>query len=169
MHFFTTFQSNTTSNPYQVVHQATQSKKRHRRKKPLPQQLSKQPTMGLASLRTQHQVNTLRRSEECLTTSSPNSSSSSASESDGIGLDQPLAASNQFLEQPVWTRQTSTYGRGKIFWPIKQIYLFLNLDILTSILSYTASQNVSSIFPIKIKSQVVPTSNSQNQKHLKMH
>ena len=95
-----------------MVHQATQSKKRHRRKKPLqPQTLSKQPTMGLASLRQVHQANTLRRSEECLTTTSPNSS---ASESE-IGGESALASSNQFLDQqPVWTRQTGSYGRGMI-------------------------------------------------------
>ena len=54
--------------------------------------------MGLASLR-QHQV-TLRRSEECLNTSTPESSTS---ESDHEDVDN----------EPVWTRQVPpAYGRG---------------------------------------------------------
>ena len=92
--------------------------------------------MGLASLR-QYQANTLRRSEECLTTSSPNSSASDSEVAAANGdhqrgsnliLDQqPVRKfkekflfswkrnfSNYFLQ--VWTRQTpiATYGRSSV-------------------------------------------------------
>ena len=55
--------------------------------------------MGLASLRQQSQISTLRRSEECLN-STPESSSSAESSPDE-------------LPNPVWTRQAPpVYGRG---------------------------------------------------------
>ena len=56
----------------------------------------KQPTMGLASLR-QYQANTLRRSEECLTTSSPNSSASDSEVAAANGDHQ--RGSNLILDQ----------------------------------------------------------------------
>lgn len=79
----------------------------------------KQPTMGLVSLR-QHQA-TLRRSEECLTTSSPESSGTNSDmEQDGhfnngqLLVPNRAESSNQLAmePQPVWTRQNSGYGRG---------------------------------------------------------
>ena len=100
-----TFQSN---NQYQIVQpHSTSTRKRHRKKR---SSAKTQPTMGLASLR-QHQANTLRRSEECLNTSSPPETSSSDSADD---------ADNE----PVWTRQPPggitqppilpAYGRGAV-------------------------------------------------------
>jgi len=92
-----------STNQYQTVQQhtmtntATGPRKRQRKKRSSAKQ---QPSMGLASLR-QHQNVTLRRSEECLNTSTPESSTS---ESDH---DQDLD------NEPVWTRQVPpAYGRG---------------------------------------------------------
>ena len=101
--FYLNFQTN--SNPYQMVHNSnvagTSQRKRTRRKrssKPSnpPITSTKQPSMGLASLR-QHHISTLRRSEECLN-STPDSSTSSPEEStsDPENRDPP---------NPIWTRR----------------------------------------------------------------
>ena len=60
----------------------------------------KQPTMGLASLR-QYQANTLRRSEECLTTSSPNSSASDSEVAAANGGDHQRGSNLILDQQPV--------------------------------------------------------------------
>merc|ERR1712203_400518 len=86
-----------TIQQHTMTNTATGPRKRQRKKRSSAKQ---QPSMGLASLR-QHQNVTLRRSEECLNTSTPESSTS---ESDH---DQDLD------NEPVWTRQVPpAYGRG---------------------------------------------------------
>jgi hypothetical protein len=73
--------------------------------------------MGLASLR-QHQV-TLRRSEECLTTSSQSPESSEGPDSDSDLRQQPppgvssrTESANQlaYTDEPIWTRQQQPTG-----------------------------------------------------------
>ena len=56
--------------------------------------------MGLASLR-QYQANTLRRSEECLTTSSPNSSASDSEVAAANGGDHQRGSNLILDQQPV--------------------------------------------------------------------
>ena len=74
-----------STNQYQTVQQhtmtntATGPRKRQRKKRSSAKQ---QPSMGLASLR-QHQNVTLRRSEECLNTSTPESSTSESDHDQG--------------------------------------------------------------------------------------
>ena len=74
-----------STNQYQTIQQhtmtntATGPRKRQRKKRSSAKQ---QPSMGLASLR-QHQNVTLRRSEECLNTSTPESSTSESDHDQG--------------------------------------------------------------------------------------
>ena len=62
-----------------MTNTATGPRKRQRKKRSSAKQ---QPSMGLASLR-QHQNVTLRRSEECLNTSTPESSTSESDHDQG--------------------------------------------------------------------------------------
>ena len=80
-----------------MTNTATGPRKRQRKKRSSAKQ---QPSMGLASLR-QHQNVTLRRSEECLNTSTPESSTSESDHDPDLD------------NEPVWTRQVPpAYGRG---------------------------------------------------------
>jgi hypothetical protein len=80
-----------------MTNTAAGPRKRQRKKRSSAKQ---QPSMGLASLR-QHQNVTLRRSEECLNTSTPESSTSESDHDPDLD------------NEPVWTRQVlPAYGRG---------------------------------------------------------
>ena len=68
--------------------------------------------MGLASLR-QYQANTLRRSEECLTTSSPNSSASDSEVAAANGGDHQRGSNLILDQQPVRKFKERIFFREK--------------------------------------------------------